>query len=180
MHTPEPLPEWMPRPGRTHATDCEATVLGTAMLCPAQAPDVLGDLDTGDLVDPVHRVILTALRTLITEGTRPDGVLVAAAYARHATGPLPLNTFAARVHDCLAAASVPAAAPAYRRALIEARWRRDALVTAERITQAARDYPLTDLHDVLGNELGALGRTLARLAPAPVHATTAPVLREAA
>lgn len=179
MHTSEPLPEWMPRPGRTHATDCEATVLGTAMLCPAQAADVLGDLEAGDFVDPVHRVILTALRNLIGEGTRPDGVLVAAAYARHAPGPLPLNTFAARVHDCLAAASVPAAAPAYRRALIEARWRRDALVCADRITQAAREWPLTELHEVLHRELAALGRTIARLSSEPT-AETRPALREAA
>lgn len=180
---PQALPPLAGIPGadRTTVVEAEAALLGAAMLYPATAAQVLDDIGGTDLTDPIHRVILTAIRTLLAEGVRPDGVLVAAVYARHSPGPLPPGGFAARIHDCLQAAALPVTAHAYRRAVIETRWRRDALITAERIAQAARDFPLRDLHEVLSHELTALARTLARLAPPPTAATpTAPALRDVA
>jgi hypothetical protein len=82
------------------------------------------------------------------------------------------------IHDALAAATVPAAAGHYRRAIITARWRRTALTAAARIAEAAEHAPAGELHHALTESLTILGAVLARLAPAPAAVAVAGSVEE--
>lgn len=155
------------RPRRTTAADAEAALLGAALHAPRQAARLLADLTTGDLADPAHRAVLAAIRAVLANGAPPDPALVLAAYNRGQHHGAPAHLFAITVHDCLAAAGTPGAETHYRRAVLEARWRRDAITAATRIHHAAETAPLTDLHAVLAQTLAGLGATLARLTPTP-------------
>jgi replicative DNA helicase len=159
-------------PDRSTARDAEAALLGAALYYPRQAARMLADLTADDLADPGHRAVLAAIRTVLADGAPPDPALVLAAYNRGEHYGSPAHLFALTVHDCLHHAGYPGAEGHYRRAVLEARWRRDAIAAAHRIHQAAQDAPLTDLHAVLAEALAGLGKTLARIA---LTATARPV-----
>jgi replicative DNA helicase len=170
------MPLMLPDPDRAEAPDAEAALLGTAMAYPSHAVDVLADLAPEDLGDPAHRAVLATIRTVLATGTDPAPVLVHDAFRNGLHYNATVKRFAIVVHDCLTAATVPAAAPAVRRAVLTARWRRDALAAAARIADAAEHAPADDLHHALTESLTALGATLARLTPLPTTHT----IREAA
>lgn len=152
------------------ARGAEAALLGAALYASNRARQVLADLAPADLTDPRHRAVLAALRAVLATGADPTPALVLAAYARGEHDNTPAHHFALVVHDCLTVAAVPAAAPHLYRAVLEARWRRDALAAAARIADAAEHSPVAELHHVLGEALAVLGATLARLTPAPAPA----------
>jgi len=78
----------------------------------------------------------------------------------------------AHLADLVQAASVPAAAPHHRRALLEVRLRREALDYATRITDAASARELPSMWDVLSLSIAHLGATLARLGEHRTEAET--------
>lgn len=182
-HDASPAPDNPPVPDRSTATGAEAALLGAALYAPRHAARMLADLTTDDLADPGHRAVLAAIRAVLADGAPPDPALVLAAYNRGEHYGSPAHLFALVVHDCLHHAGTPGAEAHYRCAVLEARWRRDAITAAARIRQAAETAPLADLHAVLAEALAGLGKTLARLAlrphPDPVE-LAAPLTKEAA
>jgi replicative DNA helicase len=167
-----PTPAGSPVPDRSTATEAEAALLGAALYNPHHAAQVLGDLTPDDLADPGHRAVLAAIRAVLADGAPPDPALVLAAYNRGQHYGSPAHLFALTIHHCLAAAGTPGTEGHYRRAVLEARWRRDAITAAHRIHQAANTAPLADLHAVLAEVLAGLGSTLARIALTPAPTPT--------
>jgi replicative DNA helicase len=149
------------------AHQCEAAILGAAMRYPAAAADVLGDLAADDLTDPAHRAVLDAVRQLLADDVPPDPALVIAQLHRtgHVRAPTdrPWRTVVFHLW-AVTTATFPAAAPHYRRALLEARLRRDADVFAHQLHAAAARDPVDALWHALDTATQALGDTLARLA----------------
>lgn len=170
-HDAPPAPDGSPVPDRSTATEAEAALLGAALYAPHQAARMLADLTTDDLAHPGHRAVLAAMRVVLADGAPPDPALVLAAYNHGQHYGSPAHLFALVVHDCLHHAGTPGAEAHYRRAVLEARWRRDAIAAAHRIRQASETAPLTDLHTVLAETLAGLGKTLARIALAPTTAS---------
>jgi replicative DNA helicase len=153
-----------PMPDRSRIPGPEAVLLGTALLAPKRATEILGDLAREDFAEPKHRAVLTAIRAVLAQGWIPEWALVLAAYARGDESGVPVATFGILLAECIGMAAAPALAPQYRRVLLEARWRRDAVRTAGRIAHAAEHRPAAELHDVLNESLADLAHTLARMA----------------
>jgi replicative DNA helicase len=161
-------------PDRSDAGDAEAALLGAAMVYPARAAEILDGVEPGDFAAAHHRVLHATITTVMAAGAPPEPVLVHAAFRDDLGYNAAAKQFGIVVHDALAAATVPAAAGHYRRAVITACWRRTALAAAARIAEAAEHAPATELHHALGESLADLGAILARLTPAPEasHALT--------
>jgi hypothetical protein len=157
--------EAFPDPDRSRMPTVEHVLLGTALWSPTRAAEVLADLGVEDFAEPKHRALLCAIRDVLAQGQPPEWGQVLGAYARGDHSGVPMGTFAVVLADALGAAAPPAAAPHYRRILLEARWRRDALQAAARLAHAAETAPLEDLHHTLAEALAALGHTLARIPP---------------
>jgi replicative DNA helicase len=161
----------------TEATANEAALLGCALAWPPAAPAVLGDLGRADLGEPVHRALLTAITHL--HPAPPEPALVLADLRRHAIPAPPDRGWAVVLADLIGAACVPAAAVHHHRAVLEARYRRQAADHATRVHQAATSGALLAVHTATHDLLTDLAATLARLTPDPAP-TARPGLRDAA
>jgi hypothetical protein len=131
------------------AHQCEAAILGAAMRYPATATDVLGDLAADDLTDPAHRALVIAQLHRAGDARPPTD---------RGWHTVVFHLWA------VTTATFPAAAPHYRRAVLEARLRRDADMFARQLHAAAARDPVDALWHALDTAPQALGDTLARLA----------------
>jgi replicative DNA helicase len=155
---------------RPHALPSETSLLGTVLAYPPTAALVLSDLEPPDLHDPRNGAVLDAIQWLISEGTAPELPIVLAFLHRNAgVRPPSGSNWALILTDLLHVASTPTMAPAYRRAVLEARLRRDALTFAERLHDVARNGDLGAVWTALDESTTALGRTLARISETTSH-----------
>jgi replicative DNA helicase len=162
-----------------NAIGCETAVLGSAIVYPPAAARVLGDLDADDFTDPRHRVILTVLRTMLAENTPPGPCLVLAAlWRQNDVRPPTGRTWAIVLADLVHAAALPSTTAAHRRALIEARLRREAIAYAARLHTSATAGTPDEVWHALTDSVTELRLTLARLAEHTPNATgnSAPTL----
>jgi replicative DNA helicase len=155
-----------------NAIGCEIALLGSVLVYTPAAARILGDLDADDFTDLRHRAILAVLRTMLAENTPPEPCLVLAALRRQCDVRPPTGrTWAVVLADLVHVAALPSVAPAHRRAMIEARLRREALAYAERLHQSAVTGTGADVWGALTQSVTELRLTLARLAEHTPSAT---------
>ncbi|MCE0535755.1 hypothetical protein LWF15_09535 [Kineosporia rhizophila] len=155
----------------------EPVLLGVAMAHPRYLGTVLSDIEPADLHSPQHRAILRAFYTINGRRQPIEAPLVVAELERqHGARPLAGEPWAFVVGACLGASvTVPQACQEHRRAVLEARLRREAFEYADAIADNATG-PLVALEKLLADSMSAMGRTLARIAE---HTPDAATLRSA-
>jgi replicative DNA helicase len=167
-----------------HNRAAETALLGAVLLYPHTANHVLADLGEGDFTDPRHRAVLTAARTVLAEGADPEPALVVAElYRQHEIRTTADRNWTIVLADLIHGGGSPSAAAHYRRALLEARLRGEALTYAERLHHTATHQSVPDMWDALNTTTTELALTLARLAehtppgpPEPATPRLRPVL----
>jgi replicative DNA helicase len=135
----------------------EAALLGAAMLAPADAAEIIGDLVGDDFTDPRHVAVLAAIRRLLAGRVPPDPIAVLGELRR--TGALPSTADAGPgnlLHRLVETCPVPASAAYYRRILLEHSFRRRVLKAGDRLVQHAADASLADLGRLAATETAAV------------------------
>jgi len=153
----------------SEARQSEAVLLGTVLAYPASAPEVIADLAESDFTEPAHRAVLAAMRQLIEAGVRCEPLLVVEQLVNRPSDHASRGThWPAVCAQLLGQASIPSSAAAYRRLVLTALWRREAIAFADRLEDCARAGTIADLDDVLtqsNRQLSAAVGRVQRLAP---------------
>lgn len=140
------------------AEPAEAALLGALLQLPHdRAAALVHQITAADLVDPRHRVVLDAIRALVTADppVDPDPVTVDAELRR--TGLASSFTSDRRsavlLIELRQACPTPASAGHYLHAVLEAAWRRRVEQAAVRIQQACGTAAIEDLVQLVVDEL---------------------------
>lgn len=140
------------------APEAEAALLGALLqISHDRAAAFVHQLRPDDLIDPRHRLVLDAVRELVTADppVDPDPVTVAGELRR--TGAAASFTVdkaaAVLLIDLRLACPVPASAAHYLRVVLEHAWRRRVEQAALRIQQACGTAAIDDLTQLVVDEL---------------------------
>ncbi len=148
--------------------DAEAAFLGAILHLPADRTRLLlADLELEDFAVPQHRAVLVAARALATAGVAPDPIAIEGEMRRRGLEQSLTDDRNAAVFlfDLAVAAPHVTSAGHYRRIILEHRYRRRVQEAGERLAQAARSTALTDLAELVLDELRATQRHRQRTVP---------------